>query len=220
MEDHQFWMNDPKIVESLLTIHRSAKHLLDFTSSIVNSHEPVLGQRPIPVMSNGDVLFMTQLSNDIARSVGGISAVRHHVHGSRAAARKRSRREADDRDREPHAGASAKRLQVQVQVPQPQPHQHQHHHHHHHRRRRSSSAPSKAAVSSRTGVVPRAAAVALGGGGELVCRKCGRTDTPEWRKGPDGGVLCNVCGLVYAKQRRKMRSSLGGTHPSQSHHGQ
>lgn len=29
-------------------------------------------------MSDADVLFMTQLSNDIARSVGGISAVRHH----------------------------------------------------------------------------------------------------------------------------------------------
>lgn len=29
-------------------------------------------------MSDDDIQFMTQLSNDIARSVGGISAVRHH----------------------------------------------------------------------------------------------------------------------------------------------
>lgn len=48
------------------------------TSSMIGSHDPSLGHRPIPVMSDADVLFMTQLSNDIARGVGGISAVRHH----------------------------------------------------------------------------------------------------------------------------------------------
>jgi hypothetical protein len=32
------------------------------------------------------------------------------------------------------------------------------------------------------------------------CRNCGRTDTPEWRQGPDGpGTLCNSCGLEYFK---------------------
>jgi hypothetical protein len=29
----------------------------------------------------------------------------------------------------------------------------------------------------------------------LVCRDCGRTDSPEWRKGPEGPkTLCNACG--------------------------
>ncbi|ROV95399.1 hypothetical protein VMCG_08516 [Cytospora schulzeri] len=172
-----------------------------------------MGQRPIPVMSNGDVVFMTQLSNDIARSVGGISAVRHHGHGSRAAARKRTFLEAEEREREQHA-VSVKRIQVQQAQAQSQ--QHQHHQHHHHRHHSSSAMPPRVAVSSRTGAVPKAVAF----DGELACRKCGRTDTPEWRKGPDGGLLCNVCGLIYAKQRRKMKSSHGGTHPSQSHHGQ
>lgn len=40
---------------------------------------------------------------------------------------------------------------------------------------------------------------------ELSCQKCGRTETPEWRKGPDGGLLCNVCGLMYAKQKKKIK---------------
>jgi len=32
------------------------------------------------------------------------------------------------------------------------------------------------------------------------CRSCGTTQTPEWRRGPDGGKsLCNACGLHYAK---------------------
>ncbi|KAL5603957.1 hypothetical protein FOVSG1_006707 [Fusarium oxysporum f. sp. vasinfectum] len=36
------------------------------------------------------------------------------------------------------------------------------------------------------------------------CNKCGRTQTPEWRRGPDGSrTLCNACGLHYAKLKRK-----------------
>ncbi|KAI8665772.1 GATA-type domain-containing protein [Fusarium keratoplasticum] len=38
------------------------------------------------------------------------------------------------------------------------------------------------------------------------CHRCGRTDTPEWRRGPDGArTLCNACGLVHAKLERKLR---------------
>lgn len=36
------------------------------------------------------------------------------------------------------------------------------------------------------------------------CYKCGREETPEWRKGPEG-LLCNSCGLLYIKQRRKQK---------------
>ncbi|KAF9931492.1 hypothetical protein FBU30_010001 [Linnemannia zychae] len=32
------------------------------------------------------------------------------------------------------------------------------------------------------------------------CRSCNSSDTPEWRRGPDGArTLCNACGLHYAK---------------------
>jgi len=35
---------------------------------------------------------------------------------------------------------------------------------------------------------------------DLYCHSCGITDTPEWRRGPDGcKSLCNACGLHYAK---------------------
>jgi ribosomal protein L37E len=60
-----------------------------------------------------------------------------------------------------------------------------------------------------------------------VCRTCGRTESPEWRKvriivysrgctltnclhwqGPDGPKsLCNACGLRWAKQTRKYDDS-------------
>jgi hypothetical protein len=34
----------------------------------------------------------------------------------------------------------------------------------------------------------------------MYCRSCGTTQTPEWRRGPDGlKSLCNACGLHYAK---------------------
>lgn len=186
-------------------IHRSAKHLLDFTSTLVgsSSHDNSMGQRPIPVMSNGDVLFMTQLSNDISRSTAGISAVRHHI--SRQADRKRARqtevtgssshrgdggdeRDHDSRGRGHGHGGSVKRV---------------------HARRTSGTGTL---LSSRPG------AGAHWGTGEPVCWKCGRTETPEWRKGPDGGVLCNVCGLLYARQRKKMKSTQGGSHAGRSLH--
>ncbi|KAH7889540.1 white collar 2 type of transcription factor [Phlebopus sp. FC_14] len=36
-----------------------------------------------------------------------------------------------------------------------------------------------------------------------VCVTCGRTDSPEWRKGPQGPkTLCNACGLRWAKEVR------------------
>ncbi|KAF8891182.1 hypothetical protein BD779DRAFT_1513708 [Infundibulicybe gibba] len=39
---------------------------------------------------------------------------------------------------------------------------------------------------------------------QYVCITCGRTDSPEWRKGPLGPkTLCNACGLRWAKQMRK-----------------
>jgi len=43
---------------------------------------------------------------------------------------------------------------------------------------------------------------------QYVCVTCGRTDSPEWRKGPSGPkTLCNACGLRWAKQMRKMDDS-------------
>ncbi|KAG8933115.1 hypothetical protein FRC02_012407 [Tulasnella sp. 418] len=51
------------------------------------------------------------------------------------------------------------------------------------------------------------------------CHSCNITETPEWRRGPDGArTLCNACGLHYAKLVRKRdaarpkRSIPGGPH--------
>ncbi|KAI9321606.1 GATA zinc finger-domain-containing protein [Dichotomocladium elegans] len=36
------------------------------------------------------------------------------------------------------------------------------------------------------------------------CHSCNISETPEWRRGPDGArTLCNACGLHYAKLIRK-----------------
>jgi hypothetical protein len=35
----------------------------------------------------------------------------------------------------------------------------------------------------------------------LVCVRCKVTDTPEWRRGPEG-ILCNACGLRYMKSKK------------------
>ncbi|KAF9077214.1 white collar photoreceptors-like protein [Rhodocollybia butyracea] len=45
---------------------------------------------------------------------------------------------------------------------------------------------------------------------QYVCVTCGRTDSPEWRKGPLGPkTLCNACGLRWAKQMRKPTDDPG-----------
>ncbi|WDK16591.1 GATA zinc finger [Colletotrichum graminicola] len=37
-----------------------------------------------------------------------------------------------------------------------------------------------------------------------VCQSCQTTSTPQWRNGPAGlWTLCNVCGLIYARQMRR-----------------
>ncbi|EGC39955.1 hypothetical protein DICPUDRAFT_96381 [Dictyostelium purpureum] len=37
----------------------------------------------------------------------------------------------------------------------------------------------------------------------LKCYQCNTSNTPEWRKGPDGpATLCNACGLAYAKKQK------------------
>ncbi|KAG8961541.1 blue light receptor [Tulasnella sp. 419] len=39
---------------------------------------------------------------------------------------------------------------------------------------------------------------------QYVCVTCGRTDSPEWRKGPLGPkTLCNACGLRHSKRTKK-----------------
>ncbi|CUA66827.1 hypothetical protein RSOLAG22IIIB_00275 [Rhizoctonia solani] len=58
---------------------------------------------------------------------------------------------------------------------------------------------------------------------QYMCRRCHRTDSPAWRKGPDGPkTLCNACGLSYAKDaaRREAAASASAAHtqapPAQS----
>lgn len=42
---------------------------------------------------------------------------------------------------------------------------------------------------------------------QYVCVTCGRTDSPEWRKGPLGAkTLCNACGLRWAKRNQKKKA--------------
>ncbi|KAG0261009.1 hypothetical protein DFQ27_003226, partial [Actinomortierella ambigua] len=41
------------------------------------------------------------------------------------------------------------------------------------------------------------------------CQSCNSSDTPEWRRGPDGArTLCNACGLHYAKLVKRQQHQL------------
>lgn len=44
---------------------------------------------------------------------------------------------------------------------------------------------------------------------DTVCRHCGTSETPEWRRGPDGArTLCNACGLYHAKMVKKQGTKV------------
>ncbi|KAJ1966126.1 hypothetical protein GGI12_000275 [Dipsacomyces acuminosporus] len=48
-----------------------------------------------------------------------------------------------------------------------------------------------------------------------TCRSCGISETPEWRRGPDGArTLCNACGLHYAKLSKKRAAEAATTAPA------
>jgi len=54
------------------------------------------------------------------------------------------------------------------------------------------------------------------GGDQYICNTCGRTDSPEWRKGPHGPkTLCNACGLRWAKKVRKYEEATEAGDASQ-----
>ncbi|KAK4509061.1 uncharacterized protein ATC70_007411 [Mucor velutinosus] len=49
-----------------------------------------------------------------------------------------------------------------------------------------------------------------------MCTQCQSTDSPEWRKGPNGPKeLCNACGLRYAKTLAAKKTDSNSQQPSQ-----
>ncbi|KAG6033908.1 hypothetical protein E4U40_004674 [Claviceps sp. LM458 group G5] len=50
---------------------------------------------------------------------------------------------------------------------------------------------------------------------EPSCCACSTERTPKWRNGPAGpGTLCNVCGLIYAKRKGRVREKPSRRQPS------
>ncbi|ENH65566.1 GATA zinc finger domain-containing protein 15 [Fusarium oxysporum f. sp. cubense race 1] len=64
--------------------------------------------------------------------------------------------------------------------------------------------------SGTTGTTKRLACASRTG----RCQNCGRTQTPEWRRGPNGmRTLCNACGLHYAKLKYKRQIKASSIRP-------
>lgn len=118
------------------------------------------------------------------------------------------------RDVSPGAGDPLRKLQAGAA--------HAHAHAHNHARLgrppKDSAARDKKR-SKKAGLAVQAAMVKSGGlgagpgagegEGMHVCVTCGRTDSPEWRKGPLGPkTLCNVSGLVFRLDEADNQSKL------------
>ncbi|RYP13048.1 hypothetical protein DL767_010921 [Monosporascus sp. MG133] len=217
--NHQFWLGEIKIAENLYTsppagfprsltvaffpppqIHRSAKDLVDFAAQLIGHFDKATGNnQPIGIMSDGDIVFMTELTNDIVRGVSGITAVRSH--GMRARKRKSRHHQESERNHHHDGGAGgASRGDGD--------------HGHNHDYDEDRDPEQSVSSSKRVQLTPEAEQRSKGhnsnsdSNSKWACQRCGRTDTPEWRTGPEGRkTLCNVCGLLYAKQRGRSRKS-------------
>ncbi|GBE81718.1 hypothetical protein SCP_0400890 [Sparassis crispa] len=73
-----------------------------------------------------------------------------------------------------------------------------------------SSASGSGSVDDETTEAQRKKVKRMHAAEQYVCVTCGRTDSPEWRKGPLGPkTLCNACGLRWAKKARKEPDAEG-----------
>jgi len=46
--------------------------------------------------------------------------------------------------------------------------------------------------------------------GAKACEMCGKTQSPEWRKGPSGEkTLCNACGLRFSRSQKRKKPDSG-----------
>ena len=82
----------------------------------------------------------------------------------------------------------------------------------------SSSNSTQQPLPSEVGDMNSANGTSVGSAGSFrplrakpatQCHSCNTTETPEWRRGPDGArTLCNACGLHYAKLLKKRKSAL------------
>ncbi|CAO3599885.1 unnamed protein product [Absidia cylindrospora] len=76
--------------------------------------------------------------------------------------------------------------------------QHQYHPHPHHHHHNNNMGHPNTSIPSRQRKRGKRATF------QGRCHSCNISETPEWRRGPDGArTLCNACGLHYAKLARK-----------------
>ncbi|GAA5957348.1 hypothetical protein JCM8115_006964 [Rhodotorula mucilaginosa] len=86
------------------------------------------------------------------------------------------------------------------------------------RRKRGSASQSDSSKSRQSGKARRTSSETgsqASSNANRICQNCGRTDSPEWRSGPNGNkTLCNACGLRWAKSQKQSTGSSGS--PSNS----
>ncbi|GAA5988507.1 hypothetical protein JCM10908_003594 [Rhodotorula pacifica] len=87
------------------------------------------------------------------------------------------------------------------------------------RRKRGSASYSDSSKSRQSGKIRRTSSETgsqASSNANRICQNCGRTDSPEWRSGPNGNkTLCNACGLRWAKSQKQGSQGSSGS-PSNS----
>ncbi|GAA5872699.1 hypothetical protein JCM3774_005033 [Rhodotorula dairenensis] len=83
------------------------------------------------------------------------------------------------------------------------------------RRKRGSASCSDSSKSRQSGKLRRTSSETgsqASSNTNRICQNCGRTDSPEWRSGPNGNkTLCNACGLRWAKSQKHGSQGSSGS---------
>jgi len=80
-----------------------------------------------------------------------------------------------------------------------------------------SSSPDTKSQNQTSGVLRRRSMYRPSRRMDLKCEFCGRSESPEWRRGPSGpNSLCNACGIKYNKRRKTSASSADSSKEAKS----
>lgn len=86
---HQFWLKDLQAGEAFQAFHQNVQQLLLFTETFPGYHEQSNSYRSVPITTDGDLVAMARLTNDISHGLDRILTSRTQENTAKSCKRRR-----------------------------------------------------------------------------------------------------------------------------------